>query len=282
MKRLCLLKLLLVAVLSVIHAQEEIRLLVRADDMGLSHDINLAIIKAHREGIVTSASIMPPAAYYEEAVRLCKENPSLAVGLHLTVLGTRQRPVLSPEEVPSIVTPQGFFYENQEQLENARPRESELEKEIRAQIGKARASGLSFVYLEEHRGTPPVVTRIIQKICREERLIYGEGEEINGYIRVKLQPAAVVTGHTLPDGHVVHYAAPPYSDEVRQSFFDTLNGLQPGRWWSKSHPGLYATKADLTELLCDPRTLEIIREKNIRLVSFRDLREEEFGKKTLK
>jgi predicted glycoside hydrolase/deacetylase ChbG (UPF0249 family) len=220
---------------------------------------------------------MPPAPYYEEAVRLCKENPTLAVGLHLTVLATRTRPVLSPEEVPSIVTPQGFFYENSEQLLNANPRPEELEREIRAQIGKARASGLQFVYLEEHRGTPPLVVDIIKKICREERLIYGEGAEVCGYTRIKLQPQNVVIGHTLPDGHIVHYAAPAFTEEVKQSFFDVLSSLEHGRWWSKSHPGGTGPKSDLTELLCDPRTMEIIKEKNIQLVSFKDLWEEEFG-----
>jgi hypothetical protein len=199
------------------------------------------------------------------------------VGLHLTVLGTRQRPVLPPEDIPSIVTPQGFFYENSRQMVDADPDPTDLEREIRAQIGKARASGLQFVYLEEHRGTPPIVTGIIKKICREQQLLYGEGTEVYGYARVKLQPQNVVVAHTLPDGHVVHYAAPSYTEEVKQSFFETLSGLGPGTWWSKSHPGGTVPKSDLTELFCDPRTMEIIKKKNIQLVSFKDIWEEVYG-----
>ena len=49
--------------------QKPIRLLVRADDMGISFDVNLAVIKAHKEGILTSASIMPGSVFFEEAIQ---------------------------------------------------------------------------------------------------------------------------------------------------------------------------------------------------------------------
>jgi len=85
-------------------AQSPVKLIVRADDMGNSYDIGLAVVKAHKEGIVTSVSVMPTSPFFEEAVGLCKENPDLAAGIHITLLGTRLRPVLSPDEVPSLVT----------------------------------------------------------------------------------------------------------------------------------------------------------------------------------
>ena len=50
----------------------DIKLLVRGDDMGNSHEVNMAIIKAYKEGIVTSASILPGSSHFEEAVELCK------------------------------------------------------------------------------------------------------------------------------------------------------------------------------------------------------------------
>jgi len=261
-------------------AQEPIQLLVRADDMGITHDVNLGIIKAYKEGIVTSASLMPTAAYFEEAVNLCKENPGLAPGIHLTVLGTRQRPVLPPEEVPSLVTPQGFFYDDSKKLAKLQPDKEEIERELRAQIGKVRATGLKFVYLDWHRGVHQDVRDVVLKLCREQHLIYAQGIDgvlWGGYKRIKLQPAGVVTGYELPDGHLVHYAAEPYSEQTKQILFDLLENLEPGRWWSGTHPGMYMTKEDLTELLCDPRTLEIVKRRNIQLVSYRDLWEEKYG-----
>ena len=95
--------------------------------MGNSYDVGLAIIKAHKEGIVTSASVMPTSPFFDEAVKLCKANPSLAAGIHITLLGTRITPALSPEEVRSLVTPEGFFYETIDQLENVKSNIEEIE-----------------------------------------------------------------------------------------------------------------------------------------------------------
>src|SRR5258708_5967972 len=62
------------------------RLVVNADDFGGSSSINAAVIRAHREGILTSASLMVNESGCEEAVALARENPRLGVGLHLALL----------------------------------------------------------------------------------------------------------------------------------------------------------------------------------------------------
>src|SRR5690242_5450713 len=64
-------------------AGEVRRLIVNADDFGMSEAVNEAIIRAHREGVLTSTSLMVTGAAAAEAVRLAKENPRLAVGIHL-------------------------------------------------------------------------------------------------------------------------------------------------------------------------------------------------------
>jgi len=263
-------------------AQEPIQLLVRADDMGVTHDVNLAIIRAYKEGIVTSAGIMPVSRYFEEAVRLCKEHPGLAAGIHLTLLGTRERPVLSPEEVPSLVNEKGFFYETMEQLEAAGPEAEEIEREIRAQVGKVRASGLDFVYMDMHRGVPlKAIEEIMLQICREEEIIYAEHLSPEAYPHYEWNNIVPESwpNMILPDGGIVYYAAPAFSREDRQSFFDALNSLQPGRWMTLVHPGLAdPERASATELMYAPETLEIIKERQIELVSYDDLQVEIYGK----
>jgi predicted glycoside hydrolase/deacetylase ChbG (UPF0249 family) len=260
-----------------------IRLLVRMDDMGNTYGRTKGIIKAFKEGILASAGIMATSQFFEESAQLCKENPGLAVGIHLTLLGTRIRPVLSPEIIPSIVTPEGFFYETIDQLNKANPNVDEMEKEIRAQIGKVRATGLHFVYLDWHRAVPPAAVEIIEKLCREEKLVYGQdynrgNKSAYGYILIPLMPETWPTQKT-PDGQTVYYAAPAFTDEQKQSFFDGLSELKPGRWMLMVHPGLgEPQRASVTELLCSPKTKEIIKMKNIQLVSYYDLWEEEFGK----
>lgn len=63
------------------------KLIVNADDFGLHTLINQGIIKGHRDGFITSTSIMPSANAYEEAVALAKDNPKLGIGIHLTLVG---------------------------------------------------------------------------------------------------------------------------------------------------------------------------------------------------
>ena len=77
------------------------QLIVNADDFGMSEEVNEAIIRAHKEGVLTSASLMVTGDAFEQAARLAKENPKLAVGIHLvTVVG---RSVLPKSEIPSLV-----------------------------------------------------------------------------------------------------------------------------------------------------------------------------------
>ncbi len=262
-------------------SSQQIRLLVRGDDMGNSWGRTIGFIKSYKDGILTSASIMPPSQFFHESVQFCKENPSLCVGLHITILGTRTRSVLSPELVPSILTPNGFFYENAEELMNANPRVEEFEREIRAQIGKARASGLHFVYLDWHRGIPEVVQNIILRLCHEQKLIFAQaGVESNyGYRRISgFMPGESFPRQILPDGQFAFYAAPAITKEDQEKFYDGLNNLQPGRWSGVCHPGwAEPNRRSVTELVCSPRTKEIIRRKNIHLVSYYDLWKKEFG-----
>src|SRR6266849_8051243 len=83
------------------------RLIVNADDFGRSGGINAAVIRAHREGILTTASLMVNEAAFDEAVALARENPRLGVGLHLTlVCGHSASPA---EKIPGLVNGEGKF-----------------------------------------------------------------------------------------------------------------------------------------------------------------------------
>src|ERR1051325_9200623 len=83
------------------------RLIVNADDFGLSHSVNEAVIRAHHDGILTSASLMVNEAGFEEAVKLAKENPKLGIGLHLTLL--QGHSTLPLEKISGLVNKRGEF-----------------------------------------------------------------------------------------------------------------------------------------------------------------------------
>ena len=86
------------------------RLIVNADDFGRSASINQAVIRAHREGILTTASLMVNEAAGEEAVALAREHPNLGVGLHLTLLCGHS--ALPGERIPGLVNASGEFTNN--------------------------------------------------------------------------------------------------------------------------------------------------------------------------
>lgn len=81
------------------------RLVVNADDFGRSSAINEAVIRARREGILTTASLMVNEPACAEAVALAKANPQLGAGLHLTLLCGHA--ALPAEQIPNVVNGRG-------------------------------------------------------------------------------------------------------------------------------------------------------------------------------
>jgi hopanoid biosynthesis associated protein HpnK len=128
------------------------RLIVNADDFGLSTSVNPAVIRAHREGILTTASLMVNEPGLDEAVALAKQNPKLGVGLHLSLLCGRA--ALSPEKIPGLVNPRGEFSENPVatgfRYFFQRGLQQQLRAEIHAQFEKFRATGLPLDHVNGH------------------------------------------------------------------------------------------------------------------------------------
>ncbi len=113
-------------------------LIVNADDFGLSPEVNAAVARAHREGILTSASLMVAEPHCGEAARIARDNPGLDVGLHAVVC--RGRSVRPPAEIAPVVDALGRFPDNPVLAglrwffdRNARER---LASELRAQVEK--------------------------------------------------------------------------------------------------------------------------------------------------
>ncbi len=128
------------------------RLIVNADDFGRSSSINQAVIRAHREGILTTASLMANEPAFAEAVALAKENPRLGVGLHLTLLcGHAASP---PDTLPGLVSAQGEFGDNPVSAGFRyffrRRLRDQLRREIHAQFQKFRATGLPLDHVNGH------------------------------------------------------------------------------------------------------------------------------------
>ncbi len=129
------------------------RLVVTADDFGLSREVNEAVEQAHRDGILTAASLMVSAPAAADAVERARRLPSLRVGLHLVLV--EAWPTLPPEKLPDLTDGQGLMRRDMERLgldlalkASAR---RQLAAEIRAQFEAFRATGLPLDHVNAHK-----------------------------------------------------------------------------------------------------------------------------------
>ncbi|MGA2400893.1 MAG: hopanoid biosynthesis-associated protein HpnK [Syntrophobacteraceae bacterium] len=150
------------------------RLIINGDDFGSSGEVNEAVILAHRRGILTSASLMVCGEAFEHAVTLAKENPRLAVGLHVTCADGR--PVLRSSEIPHVAGKNGAFPSDPAMAGLryffCRSARRELFDEIAAQFERFSRSGLNFSHVDSHchMHVHPVVLDAIVEIAGRYRI----------------------------------------------------------------------------------------------------------------
>ncbi|MDE3066560.1 MAG: hopanoid biosynthesis-associated protein HpnK [Verrucomicrobiota bacterium] len=127
-------------------------MIVNADDFGFSNSVNQAVIRAHREGILTTASLMVNEPGFAQAVQWAKENPGLGVGLHLTL--AHGQSALPPEAIPGLVTARGEFSGNPFAAGMnyffRRGLRRQLRAEIHAQFEKFHSTGLTLDHVNGH------------------------------------------------------------------------------------------------------------------------------------
>ncbi len=135
------------------HPADARLLVIHADDLGMAHSVNRATFEALQRGWITSASVMVPCPWFPEAARFAREHPELDLGLHLTLnseWNTYRWGPLSPRDaVPSLLDGDGYLTLSETTIgERARP--AEVEREIRAQVDRAKASGIRISHLDSH------------------------------------------------------------------------------------------------------------------------------------
>lgn len=130
-----------------------LRVLVNADDWGRSPEINEAVVQAHCEGVLTSASLMVTGEAFEDAVRLARATPTLAVGLHLVLVDGRA--VLPQKDIPHLVDGSGRFPDNALRAGLwygfSRAARAELAREVEAQFERFAATGLPLSHVDGHQ-----------------------------------------------------------------------------------------------------------------------------------
>ncbi|MBI5116810.1 ChbG/HpnK family deacetylase [Candidatus Poribacteria bacterium] len=151
-------------------------LIINADDFGLEKEVNSAIIRAHRQGIVTAASLIANGTAFENAVELALEHPSLDVGAHLVLTrgpSLTGGPLLNPVEVPSLIKGDGLFPKNPVTLAGRIMMgfisHSQIEKELLAQMERIRRAGIRITHIDSHQHIHvlPSVFRIVAALALE-------------------------------------------------------------------------------------------------------------------
>jgi len=132
------------------------RLIINADDFGLTPGVNRSIIELHRAGVLTSATLMATGAAFEDAAALALANPSLGVGCHIVL--TDGAPASDPADIPSLLGPdrknlRPSLLDFVQALLRGKLREEEIEREALAQIHKLQQAGITITHVDTHKHT---------------------------------------------------------------------------------------------------------------------------------
>jgi hypothetical protein len=262
-------------------------LVIHADDLGMAHTVNRATFQALERGWVTSASILVPCPWFPEVARFARAHPDADLGIHLALTSEwttlRWGPVSPVDQVKSLLDADGYF-PMLESTAAQRARPEEAERELRAQIERARAAGIHITHVDSHMGA-----------------LYGTAGLLDVYRRLaeaygvpmrwaRAQPAPA--GGTIPDGDVLIdqvVSLDPGVDpnDWRAAYEKRLAALPPGAYemivhlgyldeemWGATadHPdwGAAWRRYDL-EVVGSPEFREFLRAQGFVLVGWKDL-----------
>src|SRR5881396_56263 len=257
-------------------APEPVYLLIRSDDAGMSHSVNMALQKLIDTGLPLSVSVMFACPWYQETVEILKRHPAVAVGIHLTLNSEwknyRWGPVTGREAVPTLVDSNGYFFQSSEALYKNHPDVRQVEKELRAQIERARRSGLKIDYVDYHMGTAthyPEFREVTERLASEFGLgmseYFGETMDAPQYWaapRQKADSLVAVLDRLKPGVNVVvtHVGI----DDAELGALLDMNTDQPLPEMSKNRQGEL-------DALTSQKFTGAVKARNVVLTTYREL-----------
>lgn len=265
-------------------------LIVHADDLGMSHSVNAATIKAFETGLVNSGSIMVPCPWLSEIAAFARANPQADLGLHLTLTSEwtsfRWGPVSSRDRVSSLLDKDGYFHLTEtEAAKQADPKQVELE--ITAQIERARALGIQPTHLDSHMGTlyqNKALFEVFLRVARSQKLPVRVAR--TWFARADFLPSTLKPDDVYIDR--VLDINPSVAPQDWASFYsDALKKLEPGitevvihlayddaemRAATVNHPdwGAAWRQRDF-EFFTSDAFRKILQENQIKLITWREL-----------
>lgn len=219
-------------------------LIINADDFGMCHSVNQAIISTLQEGMVRSTTLMVPCPWALHAMHFLAKHPEIPFGVHLTAVSEwpdyRWGPVTPPEKAPSLVNEDGHFYKFECMSEFlTQVNLVELEMEFKAQIEALLSTGLKPTHLDWHAlriENREDIWDVLFRLARE----YGLALRVRGQAWIEK-----VQGQGLPTVNydfLDSYMLDPATKADR--YIELLHELPAGLSEWAVHPGL-----DTPELL---------------------------------
>jgi hypothetical protein len=265
-------------VILVLNSSAQIKLIVRADDLGSCRAANLAIIDSYKNGITSVTEVMVPCPWFNDAAEMLKSTPDLDVGLHLVLnsewLYYRWRPLTSGK---TLVDSEGYFHQmvwsgGLSNLAGVKLDMAEVEAEFRAQLAYALKKIPQISHISEHMyfgNLKPELSKLIDKLAAE----YHLGVESN---LSKLGVKAFV----FPGG--TDFAV------RKATFIANLKALTPGTYHFLEHPCVESIELSqmvissapslgevgrvmIYQLFTDPDVMQTIKDKGIELIGYKDL-----------
>lgn len=264
---------------------DDIYLIIRADDIGSSHAANIGCIKSFDHGIAQSVEVMVPCPWFPEAAKLLRERPDYDVGVHLTLTSEWEDYKWGPLTcAPTLTDSNGYFYPRQkdwvndeaEAFWNANPDMAEVEAELRAQIEMAMKHIPQISHLTGHMGiesesVSPKMADLFHKLAAEYGLdIHPSDYDVKRF-----------NDYNNPDPN-------KKNDDREAEFIATLERLEPGIYLFVEHPGadvaemqaighvgsneVAKKRAEVTRIFTSPEVKKVIEQRNIKLISYKDLR----------
>ena len=283
------------------------RLIINADDFGLTPGVNRGIVEAHREGVVTSSTLMANGPAFDHAVELARSLPGLPVGCHVvlvdgySLLGSRQIPTLIGRHDGQFEESLGSFACR---AVAGRLDADQIEAEVTAQIRRLQAAGIAVSHLDAHKHTH-ILPRILRPMLKAAQAC-GVGAVRNpfgplrfsmlvgrprlwkqyGKLKVlqrlagKFRRMVAEAGIATTDGTVGVVATGSMDDRLLRHILQTL---PQGTWELVCHPGhndadlrqvrtrLKESRAVELRLLTSSRARQALERSGIELISYRDL-----------
>jgi predicted glycoside hydrolase/deacetylase ChbG (UPF0249 family) len=255
--------------------------IINADDFGYSDHTVEWTIKCFDAGVLSSATIMVGAEACKSAVDYAKNNPQWSYGLHLVL--SDERPICSPEKIPTMVTPQGLLWPTRSFMLRSMLgliKREDLEKEIRAQVMRFYEYGLNMSHIDGHghMHRMPFVLKSLIRLSEELKIhrlrsaqdVYFStprvpvGQWLNRFVNRPLKQHFKTPDHFLMTSGKVG----PHQSEW---FRDAVQNLPDGTTEIGIHPGFDETWRELDTSFILEHGKNVLEQAQVRLVSYRDV-----------